>query len=151
MNNFSLHISLRKKLNENLLKQIIEKVLDKTFITIEKPLPFIEINICSEKFIRNLNHQFLQKNKVTDVLSFKEQNEITKEEIGQLFICWKKMLRQAKQLNNTWEREFSFLLCHGLLHILDYDHQSLEEEMIMLKLQNEIIGKYQTKTHEINK
>ena len=34
-----------------------------------------------------------------------------------------------------------FLFVHGLLHLCGYDHMKKEAEMVMFKLQDEIIGK----------
>ena len=50
------------------------------------------------------------------------------------------MKEQAKEYNHSEKRELSFLVCHGLLHLLGYDHvNNKEEEKIMFDLQDEIL------------
>lgn len=49
------------------------------------------------------------------------------------------MQEQALMYEHSEKRELSFLCCHGLLHLLGYDHQTKEDEEKMFKLQREIL------------
>ena len=49
------------------------------------------------------------------------------------------MLEQAKEYGHSNKRELSFLTVHGLLHLLGYDHQTVEEEKEMFGLQDKIL------------
>ena len=52
------------------------------------------------------------------------------------------MIEQAKEYSHSEKRELSFLVVHGLLHLLGYDHmKSKEEEKIMFDLQEKILEK----------
>ena len=55
------------------------------------------------------------------------------------FAYQKKEWEQSKDLNHSFERELGFLVAHGLLHTLGYDHQTDDEEQIMTQLQEEIL------------
>ena len=50
-----------------------------------------------------------------------------------------KMKEQALEYGHSETRELSFLVCHGLLHLLGYDHMKKEEEQIMFEKQDKIL------------
>ena len=47
---------------------------------------------------------------------------------------------QAVEYNHSFKRELCFLLTHGLLHLLGYDHMTKEDETEMFGLQEEILS-----------
>ena len=44
--------------------------------------------------------------------------------------------------NHSLKRELAFLMIHGLLHLLGYDHMNKDDEEIMFKLQKELLDEY---------
>lgn len=92
--------------------------------------------VASEELVRRLNRDYRNKDAVTDVLSFPlgEEDEIT----GEIYICWPRVKSQAVEYGNSLHREFCFLLVHGILHLLGYDHgeepnpemRALEEKIL---------------------
>ena len=60
-------------------------------------------------------------------------------DLGEIFICYDKALEQAKEYDHSLEREMMFLCLHGFLHLLGYDHMTLEDEKVMFALQDEIM------------
>lgn len=102
--------------------------------------------------IQDLNKQFRQIDKVTDVLSFpmldrldELENEVDAElgdvNIGDIYICRERAKQQAEEYNHGYGRELCFLAVHGLLHLLGYDHIIEEEEKEMFALQDQILQK----------
>jgi len=94
--------------------------------------------------IQNINKTYRNIDRVTDVISFalEDNNEkiIGERILGDIYVCIDKMKEQAKEYGHSEKRELSFLVCHGLLHLLGYDHvNSKEEEHIMFSLQDEIL------------
>ena len=49
------------------------------------------------------------------------------------------MRDQAKAYGHSIRREACFLFCHGLLHLMGYDHMKEEDEKVMFALQDEIL------------
>jgi len=86
--------------------------------------------------IRNLNYKYRKINQLTDVLSFES---VEQDYLGEVFICIDKMLSQADEYSHSIEREFSFLLVHGVLHLLHYDHHNKDDEVVMCNKQEEIL------------
>ena len=99
-----------------------------------------------ENEIKEINREYRKIDKVTDVISFAfEDNEDIKTEdiriLGDIYVCIPRMIEQAKSYGHTEKRELSFLCCHGLLHLLGYDHvNNKEEEKIMFDLQERLLN-----------
>ena len=95
--------------------------------------------------MHELNKEYRGVDRTTDVLSFAlEDNQdinLPIRELGDVFISIPKMIEQAKEFNHSEKRELSFLACHGLLHLLGYDHtKSKEDEEKQFGLQDKILN-----------
>uniref|UniRef100_UPI003FEF522B rRNA maturation RNase YbeY n=1 Tax=Candidatus Ventrenecus sp. TaxID=3085654 RepID=UPI003FEF522B len=105
--------------------------------------------ICSIIFVDNeeihqINKERRGVDRATDVISFAlEDSPDDFDEfriLGDIFISIPKMQEQAKEYGHSEKRELSFLVVHGLLHLLGYDHmKSKKDEEIMFSLQDEIL------------
>ena len=60
--------------------------------------------------------------------------------LGDIFICIPRMMEQANLYGHSEKRELSFLVVHGLLHLLGYDHKTKKEETIMFDKQELILN-----------
>ena len=93
--------------------------------------------------IKQLNKEYRNVDKVTDVLSFPLMTEDDFNDdfidLGDIVICKEVAKLQAKKYNHSYIREVCFLSLHGLLHLLGYDHIEKDEEKIMTDLQKEIL------------
>lgn len=89
--------------------------------------------------IHEMNKQYRNIDRPTDVLSFEEKDE--EDYLGEIFICEDKVYEQALSYNHSNEREFAFLLTHGLLHLLGYDHMNKDDEIVMFNKQDELLNK----------
>jgi len=81
---------------------------------------------------------------VTDVLSFTETDneEPQPDLLGQIFIDYNQIKRQAKEFSQSDEEELVFILVHGLLHLLGYDDSTEEEAQVMEDLGKAFIKKF---------
>lgn len=87
--------------------------------------------------IHSINNEYRHKDYVTDVISFEDHDE--ENYLGDIFICIEKVYEQAKSYIHSEKREFAFLLCHGCLHLLGYDHLDEEQEKEMFAKQDELL------------
>ena len=62
--------------------------------------------------------------------------------LGDIYISLDKAHSQAEEYGHSYKRELSFLLIHGFLHLLGYDHMNPVDEKVMFKLQEEILDGY---------
>lgn len=104
--------------------------------------------------IRTINKEHRGIDEPTDVLSFPmieysygepciEPGDIDPDTgrvfLGDIVISVDKALEQAQKYGHSQNREFAFLAVHGALHLLDYDHESKEDEKIMFSIQEDIL------------
>ena len=85
---------------------------------------------------QRLNQQFRQKNYATDILSF------SNEELGELVLCPQVLMKQAVAHGLSFREELGYLLIHGVLHLLGYEHEAGgREAQLMLDLQDEVFDR----------
>lgn len=101
----------------------------------------INIILVNDEEIKRLNGQYRQIDKVTDVLSF--ENDDYTDELGDVFISIDKAKSQAEEYQHSFSRELAFLTVHGFLHCLGYDHLVSDDEKEMFGIQDEILNKSQ--------
>jgi probable rRNA maturation factor len=100
----------------------------------------VSILLTDDNKIRELNRKYRKKDTATDVLAFpqtdnKKQAQETKI-LGDVIISTETCQRQAKLYNQSLLKEFYLYLIHGLLHLLQYKDENLENTGIMRKKQN---------------
>lgn len=143
---------------EELFELVMQKTLEQ--LGLDRQVE-VSLLLTDNEGICRLNHEYRGMNSYTDVLSFplleldpfdreawlKEidnnllpgTNEVM---LGDIVISMEMAAKQAEEYGHSLERELGFLMVHGLLHILGYDHeQGSEHESVMDELQEEILDK----------
>ncbi|XMB72568.1 rRNA maturation RNase YbeY [Mycoplasmatota bacterium WC30] len=119
-------------------KKIVTEVLKKGYKDLElHEKAIISVILVDNPTIHELNKQYRNIDKPTDVLSFENDSDIY--EIGDVFISIDKVIEQAKDLDHSFEYELAFLSVHGFLHCLGYDHIEDSDEIEMTRKQNKIM------------
>ena len=91
----------------------------------------VAIAFVDDASMRKLNRQFRRKDKTTDVLTF-PGDEPT--HLGDIVISLEQARRQAADEKHSLATEVRYLIVHGILHALGYDHETDEGEMNALEL-----------------
>ncbi|WP_304139976.1 rRNA maturation RNase YbeY [Finegoldia magna] len=93
----------------------------------------ISLSFVSEAEIRKLNRDYRDKDSVTDVLSFPLDDDfaIQTNLLGDIIICCKRAIEQAKEYNHSIKREIVYLVVHSMFHLLGYDHIEESDRIIM--------------------
>ncbi len=87
---------------------------------------------------KRLNKKFRGRDYATDVLSFPGMESGW---LGELVICPQVIERQAREHELSFKTELGYMVLHGLLHLLGYDHEtSRREELRMMRLQDKIFA-----------
>lgn len=92
----------------------------------------VSVLAVDEAEMAQLNHTYREKSGPTDVLSFAlnegEEGEAQDYWLGDIVVCPAVAARQAARAGHAAERETCWLLIHGLLHLLGYDHERGRDE-----------------------
>jgi probable rRNA maturation factor len=93
---------------------------------------------------RRFNRQFRQRDYATNVLSFPYQalpGERKTGLLGDLVICAPVVTREAAEQGKPLRDHFAHLTIHGVLHLLDYDHETNADAATMESLEVRILAR----------
>ena len=140
-----MSIGIFNKTEEKIDKSFVRKVVKHTLKKMEAEKSEVNIIFVGLEEIHEINKAYRNVDRPTDVISFalEDTEDVTVYEervLGDIYICLDKVHEQAKEYGHTEIREMAFLIVHGLLHLLGYDHMIKEEEKIMFGLQEEILN-----------
>ncbi len=92
----------------------------------------VSVTFTDNEKIKELNAQYRNIDRATDVLSFPLFDEDFEDEeelaLGDVVLSLEKAEEQAKEYGHSFEREVAFLVVHSVLHLLGYDHETSEED-----------------------
>jgi probable rRNA maturation factor len=119
-----------------LTRRDISAFVRKVLLTIEKlghlddEITDVSIAFVDDDAMKNLNRKFRHKNRTTDVLTFTGDDTY----LGDIVISIDQARRQAAEERHSVATEVRYLLVHGILHALGYDHETDQGEMNELEV-----------------
>lgn len=142
------------------LEEIATKVIEASVHYVHCPYE-VEVNLLlvNNTEIRELNREYREMDKATDVLSFPliqydqpadfslvEQQEASNFDpesgllmLGDIVISMEKLVEQAEEYQHSTLREYSFLIAHSMLHLFGFDHIEEDERIEMEQKQEDIL------------
>ena len=110
----------------------LAKKIAKTIFDMEKLYGSFsfDVSLVTKDKIRLINRRTREVNRTTDVLSFPfvgSDYDTKTIFLGDIVICYDKIISQAKLYGHSVRREYSFLLTHSLFHLLGYDHMTKKD------------------------
>lgn len=131
--------------NENEIREYVQKVLEKEYDS-EAPV-YMSLLFTGNDEIQVINREYRDKDQPTDVISFAyhetEDFDIGPyDTLGDIVISLERVEEQAKEYNHSSKRELFYVLTHGILHLLGYDHIEEEEKNEMRKKEEELLGNF---------
>lgn len=88
----------------------------------------VSLTFVEDEEIRELNRDYRGVDRVTDVLSFPQYEDLQQipQEgeipLGDVVICTQQAMRQAEEFGHSLQREMVYLFIHSVCHLLGYDH-----------------------------
>ncbi len=103
----------------------------------------ISVSFVNDEEIKQLNRDYRDKDKVTDVLSFPTEMNYHIEGLpvilGDVVICLKRAKEQSEEFGHSFERELVYLFVHSMFHLLGYDHIDEDDKVLMRKKEKEAL------------
>lgn len=132
--------SVRKQLyRRDVLRRLAAKICEGEGIgeSVEISLMF-----CDDPFIASLNQTYRSEMRSTDVLSFEQSGDAAagRHVLGDIVISLETAERNCNGDRRLMREEVAMLFCHGLLHLLGYDHGTAQERTAMNAKQAHYLG-----------
>ena len=103
----------------------------------------VEVVYVDEAEIVRVNRKYLSRDYVTDIISFRYDEDITNGAIeGSLYCCAQRIAEQASDFEVPVKDEFLRVLIHGLIHLIGYDDKTSEEKTEMTRLEDLFLVQY---------
>lgn len=113
------------KIDKIRIRNILRKLLTVTGC-IDKEISVVFVN---DSMITELNRLYLQRNYPTNVLSFAISEgsfgDLNPFLLGDIIISVEHALTDAQYAGLPFEDELDFLMIHGMLHLIGYDHENV--------------------------
>ena len=131
--------------NEEEIREYVQKVLEKEYES-EAPV-YMSLLFTGNDEIQVINREYRDKDQPTDVISFAyhETDDFDigpYDTLGDIVISLERVVEQAKEYNHSDKRELFYVLTHGILHLLGYDHIEDEDKKEMRAREEEILGRF---------
>ena len=135
-------------------EKIVKKVLEQCFKEedmLDSKL-YITITFTTPQNIKEINKQYRNIDKATDVLSFpmfekdeletkiKNKNYVCEDVLGDIIISIEKVQEQAEEYGHSFERELSYMIVHGFYHLMGYDHIKEEDKKVMRPKEEKVLN-----------
>ena len=142
-----------------LMDQAFERAMENEFgaelaaegVSLADIEPELGVTVVDRDEILELNREYRQRDRVTDVLSFPQfaghdelladlLDEETETLIGDVVICYDVAAEQAKEYGTGFTREMLYLFVHSVMHLFGYDHMEDDEKAVMRKKEEEVLS-----------
>jgi probable rRNA maturation factor len=114
-------VKIRKKHIISSINNLINKEL--------KLLGDVVIILCSDKYLLNMNIEYLQHNYYTDIITFNYVEGILIS--GDLFISIERVKENSIEFKSIWIKELYRVIFHGVLHLIGYNDKTADEKKLM--------------------
>ena len=141
---------LRALVDKSRVRKIVRQVLRAEAVT--SPCE-VSVVFTNAEIVKQLNRDYRGVDEPTDVLAFhmlphKESGSsfalppdgVT--HLGEVIISYPQALVQAKEQGHSLQRELALLVIHGILHLLDYDHEKPGDRKKMREREKDLLEKY---------
>lgn len=155
INVFSENIYEKREIDEkkfiNIAKKILKfyltKILDISCLNGQKfDTVTFDFVYCNSEKTHQINREYRNKDYPADIITFaifadSEEKFIFDGEInlGEVMIALDKVEEESQKKGTTFDYELAFLISHGIMHLLGFDHQTEEDYEFVIKMQNEAL------------
>ncbi|UCD95152.1 MAG: rRNA maturation RNase YbeY [Candidatus Zixiibacteriota bacterium] len=137
-----MHLNIISQTDRRIPRKKIGELI--TLIEEEEEPPDSTLNIIfvGDSWIRRLNREFRGIAGTTDVLSFNIDEEPGEDcIIGEIYVSTDTAAKNARSEQVSFTEELLRLCCHGLLHLLGYDHIKAKDSKVMQTREDYYLGR----------
>ena len=145
-----INVQIKRGYGKSVSKKWLQ-LLAQAALAAEEVTPPVELGlvVTDDGTVRRLNRFYRSIDKTTDVLSFALTGDVADADfitpgdgvsrLGEVIISYPRAVAQAEEHGHSVEREIAWLLVHGILHLLGYDHQDDTTEARMRQREKAIL------------
>jgi probable rRNA maturation factor len=140
---FSVEEGLEARWDEGRITSLVNSIVDGELHQVVDST--VSLHLVSDQTIHTLNRQHRAIDRPTDVLSFpllSERFVVPPDEpvhLGDVVISYPRAVAQAVEYGHSIDREVAYLVAHGVLHVLGYDHEQETERLRMREKEEEAL------------
>jgi probable rRNA maturation factor len=140
---FSVEDGLTAQWDEPRITKLVDTIVSHELPS--DPEYVIGVHLVGDETIRALNAEHRDKDSATDVLSFPLLSGdfvVPPGEplhLGDVVVSYPRAVAQADEYGHSVERELAYLVAHGVLHVLGYDHEEERERLQMREKEEEAL------------
>lgn len=147
----SLEIDEKKYIDraKKILKFYLSVIQDKSCLaSFEYNVISFDFLYCDSVKTHEINREYRNKDYPADIITFAIFADTPDDErfifdgeinLGEVMIALDKVQEEASKKNVSFDYELSFLISHGILHLLGFDHQTEEDYNFIIELQNKAL------------
>jgi len=134
-------VSRKRNLKHSVPTPLIARLGNAMLAALELPLAELSVLLTDDAGIHELNREHRQKDKPTDVLAFAMDETVADPAgiLGDVVISLDTAERQARARQRSLIEEVRFLLAHGVLHLVGYDHAEPAEKREMVGMTRRLV------------
>lgn len=127
---------------DNKIIDLLENVIKESLLIEGIGLNYeISISFVDNAEIKELNREYRNIDRETDVLSFPMDEDlmIPIPLLGDIIISVEKAVEQSNEFGHSLDRELAYLTAHSMFHLMGYDHMEEEEKEIMREKEKKVM------------
>ena len=142
---FDISLKSCKKDIEDILKILLSIPEIKRSVIFKKDISKIrfDVSFCNNETIKNINRDYRNKDSITDVITFSlfcdDKNSVIIRKTADLGTVIISLQRCDEQKQESFKKELSTLITHGILHLLGFDHLTKKDYDFIVNIQNFVL------------
>lgn len=152
-----INFDCEKKFRTLKLRNFIKNCVSQVIKIIDKKKSFyVSIYLTNNAKIKEINLEFRKLDKITNVLSFPQNEErmIIKSKkyfmLGDVVLSMEKISMEAVELGKSFRDHLLHMIIHSILHLFGYDHQNEKEASLMESMESQILEKLLQRKKEMS-
>jgi len=130
----AIHFIAQDRNPEGFKRKIFKEWMEGVIRKENKRVGVTNLIFCSDEYLLEVNKEFLKREYLTDVISF----DYTKEDkiSGDVLVSVDRVKENAKENGVTFLEELKRVMVHGLLHLIGYEDNTVENKAIMTAMED---------------